>query len=107
MTNASAARSAAEPISPDARRGTDDAISLEWPFADEESPSALPHLLTPDEVASFLRIPRRTVDGWRQVGTGPPFVWLGRAIRYSAPELLTWISSLTENRPHESEALDA
>jgi excisionase family DNA binding protein len=107
MTNDSAARSAAEPISPDARRSTDDAISLEWPFADEESPNALPHLLTPDEVASYLRIPRRTVDGWRQVRTGPPFVRLGRAIRYSAPELLKWIATLTENGPHESEVLDS
>ncbi len=106
MTNASVDRSPAEPIGPESQRGTDDATSLERPFGDEKSTYALPHLLTPDEVASYLRIPRRTVDGWRQFGTGPPFVRLGRAIRYSAPELLTWIAALTENGPHESEALD-
>lgn len=76
------------------------------PFADEPAPADLPHLLNPEEVASYLRIPRRTVDGWRQAGSGPPYVRLGRAVRYPAPQLREWIERHTSSAPDRSEASD-
>lgn len=57
-------------------------------------PSTLPRLLTPDEVCAWLGVPRRTLDGWRSGrGEGPPYVKLGKAIRYPEHRLLAWLDA--------------
>jgi excisionase family DNA binding protein len=48
-------------------------------------------LLTTEQAASFLNRPQRTLEDWRYTGSGPPFVKMGRAVRYRASDLLEWV----------------
>jgi hypothetical protein len=43
-----------------------------------------------DEVAQRFQISPRTLRAWRQRGVGPPFVWVGRLVRYEATRLQEW-----------------
>ena len=49
-------------------------------------------LLTPDEVAVYLRIPKSTLYAWRYHGEGPKAVRVGRHLRYPASELRKWLA---------------
>jgi excisionase family DNA binding protein len=48
-------------------------------------------LLTEDEAADSLRISVRTLQAWRLKAAGPPFVRVGRAIRYRCGDIKAWI----------------
>ncbi|GAA2012820.1 hypothetical protein GCM10009739_26690 [Microbacterium ulmi] len=50
-----------------------------------------PVLLTSREVADLLRVPLRTVEDWRVTRSGPPWLKLGRHVRYDRDELLAWV----------------
>jgi predicted DNA-binding transcriptional regulator AlpA len=43
--------------------------------------------LREQEVADFLDVRVRTVQGWRQKGQGPKFVKFGKTVRYPRREL--------------------
>lgn len=45
--------------------------------------------------AQFLGISVRTLQAWRVRDFGPPFVRLGRAIRYEKQALIGWINGNT------------
>lgn len=60
------------------------------PVMDDSQPPA-PVFLTAHEVADMLRLLLRTVEDWRLTRSGPPYVKLGRHIRYDRDELLAWI----------------
>jgi excisionase family DNA binding protein len=49
-------------------------------------------LLTADEVAAFLQVPRATLYAWRYQGKGPPAIRVGRYLRYRSADIETWIS---------------
>ncbi len=51
----------------------------------------LPQLLTPGDVAAYLGVPTGTLANWRYQGVGPPFVHVGRLVRYRAEDVDTWI----------------
>lgn len=56
-------------------------------------------LLTESDVAALLRVDRRTVQAWRQRGTGPRFVRISnRAVRYRPSD----IAEFTERKLVES-----
>lgn len=56
------------------------------------TPDKGPPLLTPDEVAALLKVTPKTLEGWREKGTGPAFVRLGhRTVRYSTTALKDWL----------------
>ena len=55
---------------------------------------ALPELLSPDELSTYLGIPLATVYGWRTRGEGPPGVRIGRHVRYRAEDVLGWLDGL-------------
>jgi predicted DNA-binding transcriptional regulator AlpA len=57
----------------------------------DETRPTLPRLLGIDELAEYLDVPRRTLDGWRQRKVGPPFVKLGKTVRYPEHRLLRWM----------------
>ncbi|TFC01087.1 DNA-binding protein [Cryobacterium adonitolivorans] len=38
--------------------------------------------LTQQELAEMLRLPERTLEDWRLTHTGPPYLKLGRHVRY-------------------------
>jgi hypothetical protein len=50
-------------------------------------------LLDEVQAARFLVLSERTLQHWRLVGGGPPFVRLGRAIRYSVEDLEKFIAA--------------
>lgn len=56
----------------------------------------LPHhverLLTPDEVAEILGVPKATLYRWRNHGEGPESMRIGRHLRYRASAVEAFIS---------------
>ena len=65
-------------------------------------------LLTEADVARQLRVDPRTLSRWRSLGTGPRYVRVGRAVRYVAQDLQTWLDdrqarSLAEERDSAAE----
>lgn len=48
-------------------------------------------LLTTSEVAEHVRVPFKTVVGWRSKGTGPVFVRYGRHVRYRWADVQQWV----------------
>jgi hypothetical protein len=50
-------------------------------------------LLTPKEAAQFLRVSSSWLAKSRMRGDGPPFLKLGRSIRYTEAGILLWTRS--------------
>lgn len=48
-------------------------------------------MLPPQEVSDLLGVEQRTLYSWRQAGTGPPSVRLGKYVRYPVSGLQKWI----------------
>jgi predicted DNA-binding transcriptional regulator AlpA len=53
--------------------------------------NCLERLLTPREAADFLRASDSWLAKARMRGDGPPFVKIGRSIRYRQSDLLRWM----------------
>ena len=47
-------------------------------------------LLTEAQAAGFLAVSMRTLQAWRVRGNGPPFVKVGRGVRYRRCDLTAW-----------------
>jgi predicted DNA-binding transcriptional regulator AlpA len=57
----------------------------------ETAPAVLPVILTPEELAAFLKLPSvETVYQWRRKRTGPPGFRAGRHLRYDLADVLAW-----------------
>jgi len=52
-------------------------------------------LLTPPETAEFLRTTVGVLKVWRSRGDGPPFVKVGRSVRYRWSALDRWVDDQT------------
>jgi hypothetical protein len=52
-------------------------------------------LLTENAAARVLCMSSRTLQTWRTKGRGPPFVRVGRAIRYTRQSLIDWTKANT------------
>lgn len=52
-----------------------------------------PRLLTPKEAARFLRVSKSFLAKARMTGDGPPFIKIGRSVRYSEATLHQWMKS--------------
>jgi len=48
-------------------------------------------ILTTDEVAALLKIPKATLYKWISMGTAPPFYKLGRHNRFKRSEVMAWM----------------
>ncbi|MEW1835942.1 helix-turn-helix domain-containing protein [Microbacterium sp. NPDC079995] len=53
--------------------------------------------LTPEELASMLQLPQRTLDDWRYRGAGPAWLRLGKHVRYRLAAVEQWLSSLEQS----------
>jgi Helix-turn-helix domain len=53
----------------------------------------LSRLRTPKEAAEFLRVSTSFLAKARMRGDGPPYIRVGRSIRYSETALLQWMKS--------------
>lgn len=52
-------------------------------------------LLREQDAADFLSLSVRTLQSWRLRVAGPPFVQIGRAVRYRRRDLIAWIDANT------------
>lgn len=50
-------------------------------------------LATPQDVATFLQIDRDRLSQMRSKGDGPPFIKLGRDVRYRWRDVTDWLES--------------
>jgi excisionase family DNA binding protein len=48
-------------------------------------------LLNVHEIAEWLGVSRGTLDYWRHVHKGPPFLKVGGAVRYRPSEVAAWV----------------
>ncbi|MGW1137614.1 helix-turn-helix transcriptional regulator [Streptomyces zhihengii] len=53
------------------------------------------NLYSPDELATRLGVPVKTVYAWNHKGTGPRFVRVGRHVRYRPEEVEAWLNAQT------------
>lgn len=51
-------------------------------------------MLTPDEVANLLKIPKSTLYSWRYHRTGPKALLVGRHLRYRRQEIDRYLDDL-------------
>lgn len=51
-----------------------------------------PTLLTQQELCTYLGKSEAWAERARLEGSGPPFIKIGRAVRYSAADVLGWLS---------------
>jgi hypothetical protein len=49
-----------------------------------------PAFLTQAEVARLLGVLERTMEGWRLTRSGPPWLKLGRHVKYDRDDVLVW-----------------
>lgn len=50
-----------------------------------------PELLTPKEVAAYLKVSEKTLERWRTEGRGPNYIRLNdRVVRYSMADIKAW-----------------
>lgn len=57
----------------------------------QADPESLVRLMTPRELSSYLGVPSGTLANWRYQGYGPPFVKVGRQVRYRSDDLDNWL----------------
>ena len=55
-------------------------------------------LLVPKEAAAFLKLSISWLAKTRRNGGGPPFIKLGKSVRYSRAALLEWLKKLAALR---------
>lgn len=53
-------------------------------------------LLTVDELAAYLCIPRSTLYAWKYKRAGPPVIRVGRHLRYRRSDVEAWLDERTE-----------
>jgi len=51
-------------------------------------------LMTIDELAAFLRIPKATIYNWSYRGGGPVSYRVGKHLRYRRTDVLTYLETL-------------
>ena len=71
-------------------RDADRAVQADHP----ELPAGAParEWINDRELAAWIAVSRETLQQWRSRGEGPPFRKVGRAVRYSVPEVRAWIA---------------
>lgn len=69
-------------------------MSLQASSSGADAPRKSPNLLlTPKEAAALLRVSCSWLAKARMAGDGPPFIKVGRSVRYSEAALLQWMKS--------------
>lgn len=50
-------------------------------------------MLTVEELAAYLQVPKQTVYRWNTRGTGPQFRHVGRYVRYHWEDIDKWVET--------------
>lgn len=67
------------------------------------SDDVAPEYLDPRSVSEFLGgVSTKTLSNWRVSGFGPPFVKIGRAVRYPLDDLRRWLRARTVRNTAEA-----
>lgn len=69
--------------------------------APSEKPTIIPVVLTPLEAAQRLRLSISWLAKARMRGDGPPYIQIGRAVRYTEAALIQWMKSRQRLSPSE------
>jgi predicted DNA-binding transcriptional regulator AlpA len=69
-------------------------VSITPPLAAGFGQAPDEYLATPDEISALLNISLRSLEARRSASEPPPFVKLGRSVRYPAGAVRAWIQSL-------------
>lgn len=64
--------------------------------------TGLLELLTSKEAAAFLRVSPQSLNNLRSRGGGPPYVKLGRLVRYDRRRLEAWVEERVRTSTSES-----
>jgi predicted DNA-binding transcriptional regulator AlpA len=67
----------------------DDSKEIAMPAA--RNVGADDRLMAPLDVSEVLGVPTATLANWRSASQGPPFLRVGRHVRYRRPDLEEWI----------------
>lgn len=59
----------------------------------ESAVSDTGRLLRPRELSDLLGVPVGTLANWRSARTGPPFVKVGRHVRYRTSDVDEWVAA--------------
>ena len=59
----------------------------------EKLSTAIPVLFTRKEAAALLKVSLSWLDKARMRGDGPPYIRIGRSIRYAEAALIQWMKS--------------
>jgi excisionase family DNA binding protein len=73
-----------------------------WPGRIPGRPTTRGHrtdkLLTQQQLADELEVSLRTLERWRQQGTGPAFIRVGRSPRYRRADIDAWLERQRQTR---------
>ncbi len=69
-----------------------------------QSLSDLDYAINEAQAAEFLGVSVRTLQAWRVRGGGPPYVKIGRAVRYQRRALVTFQEQHTVTSTTEADA---
>jgi len=58
-----------------------------------ETQRAVGSLLTVNQAAAFLSCTPAALERWRRERRGPPYLKIGRLVRYTKRDLVTWLRS--------------
>jgi excisionase family DNA binding protein len=61
----------------------------------------LDDVLTPDEVADFLKIPKSTLYSWRHRSSGPSAMRVGRHLRYRMRDVEAYLDGLARDQEND------
>jgi excisionase family DNA binding protein len=60
-------------------------------------------IISPEQLSQILGVPEKTLERWRNHGTGPPFFRAGRHVRYRRDDVAKWIEQqIVDPREPES-----
>ena len=76
-------------------------IPAEVGGAAQKAPTQIPVLLTPKEAATRLKVSPSWMAKARLRGDGPPYIKVGKSIRYPEPGLLQWMKARTRTSTSE------
>jgi excisionase family DNA binding protein len=57
------------------------------------------NLMSPDDLAQLLNVPVRTLGQWRYLRQGPPYLKVGRHVRYHPDEVEGWLRTKSHGGP--------
>jgi hypothetical protein len=56
-------------------------------------------LWTTEELGMFLQLSEKTLRDWRYKGYGPPWIKMGKHVRYDVDAVLDWVEGQSMNNP--------